>query len=174
MNILIPSDLSESSEHAIKYTYSIFDKGNVTLIYFNSGVSITESSIEEFTNRFKGLKPEINLNHTIKIGLFDSVEINKIISEFNIDLTIIGTHVHENILASIFGSRISNMITEIHCPVLIVPKEAEIKSIDTIGYACDLYRAKVELEKIIPFALSFKSFIQIVHVHPVFSSACKD
>ena len=168
MNILIPTEISYDSERIINFACSIFDKGNITLTSFNLGEPITQSALEKFSNRFEGLKSSLKLNCKATDRPFESNEINSLASELNIQLIIIGSHIYEDTKIGFLGFHISTLLSGINFPVLSVSKEIQTLAIKSIGYGCDLYDPKSELQKIIPFALAFNSLIHIVHVYPVF------
>ena len=189
-NILIPTDFSENSWNAIKYALSYlkntkctFHLFHVTLhaYAFNDQYSIisTAAIIEQSLLR-KAQKQLIDLlekvkkisnnkNHqflTLSSYNFFIDSIKNAIQENNIDLIIMGTKGASGIKEVIIGSNTSDLITQVQCPVLIVPENAKFKPPEKIVFPTDynVYHKPEILENITDLANTFNASIKILHV----------
>jgi nucleotide-binding universal stress UspA family protein len=85
------------------------------------------------------------------------------------DLMILGTVGEQGWLSKLFGSVAIKVMQEAHCPVLLVPQEAEYKNIHHILYAASPESAsKKPINLAIDFAKHFVSAIHFVHIDAVF------
>ena len=96
-------------------------------------------------------------------------------NNLNTDLLIMGTTGEQDWIDKAFGSVAIKVMQKAHCPVLLVPKNAEFKGIHHTLYAAsaDSFSSE-EVSRAIDFAKYFVSAIHFVHVNAVFEDPKKD
>jgi len=190
INILIPTDFSNNSWNAIKYGLAYFK--NTECIFFLMHVSLQTylfsgdvpliSSVEGFDKELvakakeelKKLLKRIKKIDTSKKHKFytiaaynffiDAVKNN--IEENNIDLIIMGTKGASGFKEVIIGSNTADLITQVKCPVLVVPENAVFKTPKELAFPTDYnstYEPKI-LDNVAAIATKFKSFIRVLYV----------
>jgi nucleotide-binding universal stress UspA family protein len=152
MNILIPTDFSDFSKHAINYVHNQFDlsKVNVKLIHTirephsTSGVLIrldqlmmkdAEKEMTKLVGRIEevyGVKTEyfIKYGH-LKDWVYQHADFYKT------DLIVMGTKGESNVSAKIMGSVTESLIRSSEVPVLAVPEQKESKPVHQFVLATD-------------------------------------
>ena len=189
-NILVPTDFSNNSWNAIKYGMSFFKKTpcnfyllNVTPITtYSTGeyplIPTTEiietkmlvqakESLEQMVKKMK--KIATNKEHkfyTISVYNHFIEAIRDCIEQKNIELIVMGTKGASGLSEIIIGSNTGNLITQIHCPVLIVPENAHFKKPKEIAFPTDynIFYAPEILNKVTDLAAQFNATIRIVHI----------
>ncbi|MFC5048094.1 universal stress protein [Aquimarina hainanensis] len=160
-HILIPTDFSTSSLHAITYALDFFrgetcsfhllhvqktseyQTGN--LMSSDASASIQDSIIQEDSDKLTSLIHTLSAKyphqsyHFIPEIEYDPFTdaINQIIIAKNIDLIVMGTNGVSGFKEVIFGSNTVNVIRNTSCPVLIVPKGYIFESIQNVLYTVD-------------------------------------
>ena len=173
-NILVPTDLSESSKNTLKYAITLSEKGNTKLFFYHASPSIKPSIQEDAIAFIKGVFNELGFNYeTVKPECivenvrFSNADIKTAIEKYDIDLVIMGTS-HEGLIVTFFGSHVSELINDVSCPVLSIPHGFSDMSIERIGYATELHDLSARVKEIVPFAKIFGASIEAFHVYPVF------
>ncbi len=190
-NILLLTDFSENSWHAIKYAiaFSKNDMCNFYLLHVNrlSNVIINESPYilnqEDFQNVYvkpskrqlvKTLKrisevfPD-NKNHrfyTLTDYNFFIESIRKHIEEKKIDLIVMGTKGASGLKKTLIGSNAADVITKVKCTTLIIPENAEYENLKEIAFPTDfslLYGIET-LQPISNIIETHNSSLRIVHI----------
>lgn len=173
MNILIPTDFSENSHNAIRYALDYF--ADIPVNFYILHISLNETicnneepegffklseNIEDtkvLQNSFAMLKEEIkackllseNANHHF-YPLFENVllveAIRKHVEEKEIDYILMGTKGASKKNRNEIGSNISEVITKVKCPILVIPENARFNKMKNIAFLTDyncIYRNKV-------------------------------
>ncbi len=173
-NILIPTDLTDCTEDAIKYAIKFLVKSNSKLFFYHLSENMKPEDIgymKDFIQRiFSEINIDINKIQTEYISEkadFSNEHIKKIIKKHSIDLVIICSH-HDAFHTTFFGSLLSDMINESSCPVLSIPHNYNSFKMDRIGFASELFDLKKRIKAIIPFAKLFNATIEVFHVYPVY------
>jgi len=189
-NILIPTDFSENSWNAIKYALSYLKKTKCKFYLFHvtlhsyafsdeysiiSTTAIIEQSLlkkaqKQLNDLLVNIKKlSANENHefeTLSSYNFFIDSIKDTIKEKNIDLVIMGTKGASGLKEVIIGSNTTDLITQVKCPVLIVPENAVFKVPEKIVFPTDynVYHKPEILKNITDLATTFNSTIKILHV----------
>ena len=166
LKVLIPTDFSRNAYHALKFALSISDmQKEMHLILLNS-YHLLPSSSEMFIsiddilhkNSQNGLKREIEqLKKDVKSPSFsyDLVSycgqlkngIKKAISNYDVDLIVMGTNGASGIQKFVVGSNATTIISEINKPVIVIPDQKDLNPIKSIVLALD-YRHQINWEAI--------------------------
>lgn len=191
MNILIPTDFSENSRNAIQYALKYF--ADIPVNFYILNVSLKESiskenpDNEEFVGFSKDklvietpmamLQEEIetckllakNQNHKF-YALHENVllveAIRKHVEEKEIDYILMGTKGASKTNRNEMGSNTSEVITKVKCPVLVIPKNAVFKKMNTIAFLTDyncIYRNKV-ISKLSESLQLQKAALRVLHI----------
>lgn len=163
-NILVPVDFSEPSKHAARYAIALADHLNAKkIILYNAyqqpmpadpllieptmnamevyNVSELGEISQEHLQRFKNeIQNEVPGSLQIEImGEFnDLIEgIGEICAAQDIGLIVTGITVGDKLTETLVGSRSIDIAKRIATPVLIVPHEADYKTIQNVLFACD-------------------------------------
>jgi len=156
--ILVPLDFSECSKNALKSAISLARKGNSEIIlmhayhvpvpHVEAGASamvqpLMEGYEQNVESDFQSLKEEIPA-----LGEFKTVEIivhgfatdaiYSTIESHQIDIVVMGTKGASGILEKLLGSITAQVIREAPCPVLAIPEQATMDSVQKIAMALDL------------------------------------
>ena len=87
------------------------------------------------------------------------------------DLLILGTRGEHDFVDKLLGSVAIRVVQEAHCPVLLVPKDAEYKGFHHTLYAASIDSAyNKEVDNAIDFAEYFISALHFIHVTAVFKN----
>jgi len=188
--ILIPTDFSENSWNAIEYALSFYKDTpcnfyllHVTLIT-NYGASEyplypsdevtnktllgqSKTALESLEKKIQKLYPNpIHEFFLINVCDFFIDAVKKVIKEKGIDLIVMGTKGASGLSEIIIGSNTGDLITQVKCPVLIVPEKAVFKIPVEIAFPTDyniFYPSKV-LNGIDQLAVMNNSTIRILHI----------
>jgi len=159
-NILLPTDLSENSKNAIDYALQLFKDDLCTFYFLNVQKTSNYISDDLMTNATdtvynavvfnakKELTDYVNLirvkhknsTHFFKELIdYDSFTdaINQAVSSKRIDLIIMGSNGASDAREVIFGSNTLQVIRNIECPTVVIPKEYEYKKPDNILFVLD-------------------------------------
>lgn len=181
MNILLPTDFSENADKATEIAFRIAQQteGQVTILHAYdlpySDRSMTtsllevmkenaESNMAEFE---KKIKAQYGSNYKVQVRLGNPIRlIHEVSNQKDVDMVVMGTKGASGIEEILIGSNAASVIQNTDKPVLVIPPNAQMDSINKIVFASDL-DPKVKsqpLERLREFALSNKSEIDIVHV----------
>lgn len=188
-NILIPTDFSKNSWNAIKYGLNYFINTECTfhllhvtlltnLIDGNAAIysvtNIEESLIKKakielqnLLEKIKKIDPSKKHNFQLLTShdfFIDSIKYH--IKEKNIDLIIMGTKGASGLKEMIIGSNTADLITQVKCPVLIVPENATFSIPREIAFPTDynIYYQPEILNKIIEVSKKYLSPLRILFV----------
>ncbi|WP_111710023.1 universal stress protein [Lutibacter citreus] len=188
-NILIPTDFSDNSWNAIKYGLNYFVNTECTFYLLHvtmysylinedtaitSGIKIDETLINKSKVDLEKLLEKVknidkNKNHHFKLlnsynFFIDAVKSQ--IKENNIDFIVMGTKGASGLSEIIIGSNTADLITQVKCPVLIVPENSKYKIPREIAFPTDYniyYNPDILLE-ILNLAKRNLSSLRILHV----------
>ncbi len=188
-NILIPTDFSENSWNAIVYGLEYFKNANCTFFLLNvalytlpvngdapisASLEIQETLIKAAKAELKTIENKINTLypnkkhtfHTISSYNFFIEAVKTLVKEKKIDLIIMGTKGASGLTEMIIGSNTADLITQVKCPVLIVPENATYSTPKEIAFPTDynIYYNPDILIQIIDLANEHASAIRILHV----------
>ncbi|MEO5996448.1 MAG: universal stress protein [Chitinophagaceae bacterium] len=158
--IIVPVDFSDTSKNAALYAVQIADqlKATVTLINVvdpivagsdgtpladaTEGVKkITEMALENIRLSMSDSNPSVAISHIANESNSLSDSLEKIVSEQNADLIIMGITGSSLIERIAIGSNTINIVQKNICPVIIVPPYAQYKEIKRILFATDFKNA---------------------------------
>lgn len=188
--ILIPTDFSENSWNAIQYALNFFKKTscNFYLLHVtpinNFGASefeiypsadvIDKTLIEHGKTALKNLAKKIEKQYSNPIHNFHLINsynffiegVKEQIKEKGIDLVVMGTKGASGLSEIIIGSNTGDLITQVKCPVLVVPEKAEFKVPDEIAFPTDynIFYPSAVLNGIDQLAEMYNSSIRILHI----------
>jgi len=160
--ILIPTDFSDNTAHALKYGYLIARQIKANILLCNAVIipaempqagfvvwpmeesdTLLKDSDDELlklkaslerTENHSGFKPAVScVNET---GLVTDV-VNQITQKEQIDLVVIGTHRSDGLSTFLLGDHSRSLIDGINKPLLLVPPGAHIGAVKKIAFATD-------------------------------------
>lgn len=173
-NILIPSDLSDCSSRTCEYAIMLGAQSNSKIFFYNISKKQNQGTADYFLSCIRQKCPKLKIDFDrlqtefiSEEGTFSNDHIKKIIKKNKIDLLIIGSG-HEGHKTTFYGSHMTELINEITCPVLSVPRVQKDLSLKKIGFASELFDLRTRIKTIIPFARQFDASIEVFHVHPVY------
>lgn len=188
--ILIPTDFSENSWNAIQYALdfykntacnfyllhatSIINSGSSEYPLFPSGDVIDKTLLTEGKTALKELVKKIkkqytNQNHNFHLintynNFIDAVK--EQIKQKGIEMIVMGTKGASGLSEIIVGSNTGDLITQVKCPVLIVPEKAIFRPPIEIAFPTDynVFYPPTILNNINQIAAMYNSNIRILHV----------
>ncbi|WP_421811572.1 universal stress protein [Flagellimonas sp.] len=155
-NILVPTDFSENSIQALKYTELLFStlECNFYLLYVGSLLD-TKNDVESFyetdqsddntKERLTELVKEIREHSTEAHHFFFPLHeygffiptIKKHLEENDIDLIVMGTKGASGLKEKVVGSNAGDVITRVQCNTLVVPIQVELSKPREIAFPTD-------------------------------------
>lgn len=159
-NVLIPTDFSENAWNALKYGVQFFENEptnfyllHVNLIELNSaGHDVAANSIiynpqntvgiidhlKEVEKRIEETFPKTTHKFYIQQehGFFID-GIKKTVENKHIDFIVMGTKGATGLKEVIVGTRTSEVITRVKCPILVVPEKAKYESPKELAFPTD-------------------------------------
>lgn len=192
-NILIPTDFSENAQNAIQYALDFYKEVpchfyllHVTQIsnyatlgeasLFQTNETIVQPIVEQVKTTLNNLvltlkKRSTNKNHHF-IPLYhynffiDTIKTQ--IEEKNIDLIVMGTKGASGISEVLMGSNTGDIITQVQCPVLIIPENATFNIPKEIAFPTDynIFYPSTILNTIKEFITRFNSSLKVLHIAP--------
>ena len=185
MKILAPTDLSQLSINGVKYAaalanYLLMDFDILYVIHqpmmLKSGILnakkldelLENDGIAELTQMVASLKKEFpnlkNIQYHISHAAKVDVEICQFAHKSECDMVVLATHGRSGIESIIMGSVTLSVINRCSVPVLAIPSNTTFSPVKNIALPANLTEIEYQLNTIIPFALLFNAYIEIVHV----------
>lgn len=190
--ILLPTDFSENSLHAIAYALEIFKAESCHFFFLHihpippysgagSGIrrragemhdEILANSRKELEELLIGLRVKYSnpLHSFVPMVRYDFFidGIRKVVWEHGIDFIFMGTKGATGLKKLTLGSNTGDVITKVQCPMIAVPAgcAAEAKEIE-IAFATDFripYDAKV-LDTLLEIVSLLKAHLDVVHIN---------
>jgi nucleotide-binding universal stress UspA family protein len=181
--ILVPIDFSTVSLNALDYAKNISRILNSKIILFHSihlqmisnemvdmvysevikdGLEVKKKMEELLTTiRKDGIACEIKI-----VSGFLADDIKKAVAEYHIDMVVTGTSGAKGIEGLFFGTNSATMFENVHCPVLIIPKDILFRAPKKIMYATDFNKKDFfHLKEICAFAHAFQSEVMVTHIN---------
>ncbi len=155
MNILIPTDFSDTARNAISFAIAAFGKDNRFILMnayeepsstTSSMISLRdilhESSVDSLKDEEQYIRVELHnpdLNLTTKSIYGDAISsINSCLQQDDIDLVVMGTTGATGLKEVTIGSVASGVINNVKCPILAVPGDFKFTSLGKVLFASDL------------------------------------
>jgi nucleotide-binding universal stress UspA family protein len=162
--ILFPTDFSETANNAFRYCLRLADEYEASILILHvvypeyqvmdvpvMAMQATQDKVEGARTLLQGfvdsglvqmevgdpLKNVPAIKSDVEVGEPVSV-ITKIARLEEVDMIVMGTRGEHNALEKFFGSITTGVIERTHCPVWIIPEEANYNRIDIAAYATDL------------------------------------
>lgn len=189
-NIMIPTDFSENSWNAIEYALRLYkkDRCNIYLLHVVSTMEylgddlslvpaistlevtmIKDAKVQLQTMEKRIARLPFNTRHNFipmaVYGLFLETLRNEV-KEKGIDVIVMGTKGASGLKKVVLGSNAGDVITKVHCPVLIVPEDAEYHSPKEIAFPTDynIFYGVTILDTVLEMARINNSSVRILHV----------
>lgn len=188
--ILVPVDFSKSSENALRYAILMADKMNATImianivspdvaviempvavdIAVNEKIKIAKERMTEITGRvltqvLRQIKNVPVIDSTIEIGSSEN-KITRYAEVEDFDFIFMGTRGEHNAIDKVLGSVASNVMKHAHCPVLVIPENAEFHETTLVAYATDLSEIDpFEIFRVSKLLAPFNPIIRCVHFY---------
>jgi len=188
--ILIPTDFSENSWNATQYALAFFKNTkcnfyflHVTLVsnyggsefpLFPSAEVIDKTLLNQGKTTLKSLVKKIKKQdtnpghnfHLINTYNYFVDAVKEQIEEKYIDLIVMGTKGASGLSEIVLGSNTGDIITQVKCPVLIVPENAVFSIPEEIAFPTDynIFYPSAILNYIVEFVKTYNSAIRILHV----------
>jgi len=187
--ILLPTDFSDNSWNAIKYTLKLFKNEKCTFYLLNAYTpviyhveyvlinpaqygladAVRETSLKDLEDIVKKVKSEFNNpNHQFEtIAAFNNIilEIKEVVKEKEIDYIVMGTKGATGAKEILFGSNTVQVFKNAKCPVLAIPSNFSFESPIEILFPSD-YEINFQerlVQPIIDIAKSYHSRINILN-----------
>ncbi|WP_437397979.1 universal stress protein [Flagellimonas lutimaris] len=188
--ILIPTDFSKNSLHALQYAKELFKceracffvlhaYGEEVYGEFKTAASEeieklkkekkeqTEKKLDELVNAVIG-EPPNPLHNFETVASFDNLVdgVNDFVDEMNIDLVVMGTKGETSNHKTTFGSYTIEIFKYVKCPVLAIPKDFEYRQPKSILFPTDylLPYKRRELKLLGDLAGKFKSKVHCLYI----------
>jgi len=183
MRVLIPTDFSESSIHAIRYAANLTETHHTELILlhawtitppypeFAEYVAAMDTSYfgeramkrtREFINRLHDEYPFFGTPLT-REGFAPDVILDAM-EELKPDLTVMGRRGMPGIGRAVFGSITSAVVKKAAGPVLIVPEKAPVVPLQEAAFATDFHESDLQaLQLLVKIAKPHGSHLNAVH-----------
>lgn len=190
--ILLPTDFSENASRAIDFALELF-KNDTCIFYFLNVYSVTSNILEILLNiepgseRYENAKlnsenglAELlsryafqqngNPKHSFQtISTFNSTlnAIKMVVDEKDIEFIVMGTKGESKSITDVYGTTAIHVMEKVrNCPVLVVPKSAQLRLPKEIVFPTGFktYFKKRELSHLIDLAKRAKASIRVLHV----------
>ncbi len=155
INILIPTDFSDSAQNAVNYALKYFSNSSANFYLLqvsNQNKQIFESEFADDiaveTKPKNQLKETVQILERIKTNVehhFFAIEesmsileaVRKNVAVKRVNYVVLGTKMQQNNQGSKVGSTSSEIITKVKCTMLVVPNHLEFTNISNIGFPTD-------------------------------------
>lgn len=187
-SILIPTDFSENAKSALSYALKLYANEACTFYFLNSFVYSSSRSTSLMTSNFIGtfrdnskrdlskLKTQMdekntNPNHSFEI-ISSSEELPHAIAEsitqYTIDMVIMGTQGATGLDAFFFGSNTVKTVQHIKsCPIIVVSADKDFDSPKKMAFPTDFNRPydPKTLKSLLNFAALHHAHIHVLHIN---------
>lgn len=183
LKILATSDFSDASKHALRYAIKITEniQGEIVLlnvVYMDGPPAASMSSMllesmktkayfkfQEFAESLDAeFGRKLNLQLRVEIGYPVARIIEKVAAEENAELIVLGRKGLSGLEKVFIGSVAAHVAMNSKYPVLLVPAKAELKPVEKMVDACDLYQTEEEFETVTYFASKLNATITMLHI----------
>ena len=183
--IIVPTDFSKGAWNALQYAaalgealeirevlvlnaYSAPHAGAATLVSIDRIMQQdSEEGLSAFMNKVKesGLSARFNFHSkSIHAGLVDAI--NSQVEDYNESLVVMGSLGETGTVEKLFGSNASDVALKAHCPVIVIPPEAEYTGCKHVILGSDFDHLSDRNLRILHTIASLdpSTHLQIVHV----------
>lgn len=187
--VLLPTDFSDNAWNAVTYALQLFKDTECTFYLLHvlpptlgSRKTLASRTTDEMLSRAEAQavekleelsgkavsmanKEKHKIETMTRFDLFtDAVE--DVVTDEKIDVVVMGSQGAGGIRGLFLGSNTSDLIGNVKCPILAIPKDLEFQAVDEIGFAIDYEFAyhKKGLSPVFWIAEKFKSGISFYHV----------
>ena len=182
--LLIPTDFSPVADNALKYAMemAVAYKLDISLlhvvllstpsvanvVYIDVATDFQKEAEEQMALKVKALQelyPTLNFNYKVETGLFlDSLQ--RYCDEVLPVAIVMGITGEGSTLDKMIGSNTILAMRSVTCPLIVVPKNGEFKSVGKICFACDLKNVanSTPLLAIKAFAKLFDAQVHILNI----------
>ena len=186
--ILVPTDFSKSAENALRYAVLLADKWDaeiqlIHVVYPSAAYADAPVAIDIMVDeQIKNAKPKMKtmaekilaqvlqqldnypiINSDIEIGSAEN-RIAQVAEEGEYDLIIMGTGTRDSRLDKFIGSVAGDVIKGAHCPIMIIPEEANYERFMMVAYATNLSESDpYEIWRTAKLLEPFNPIIRCVH-----------
>lgn len=183
IRIIVATDFSPASKHAIAYAFKAFDTSQVEFTLLNV-VHIDGPPPPFMFNRlvdslkiraqykYEAMlaelsKPQNAQIQKIRIEYGSPIHsvIEKVAREENADLIIAGAGTIQNLEQMVLGDVATNLVSHSAFPVIIVPLKAPVKPIEKIVNATGIEQTETDFLKIMQFAANIQAQVTMLHVY---------
>ena len=191
-HILLPTDFSDNARNAIVYAIQLFGNTDVEYTLLNTFVEpnmgtgamislrdvLHKESLEGLAKDLKFINDrfpdmELKIQRRSEYGSLPRV-INFIAKDETFDFVVMGTK-GETAGRWLMGSVAKSTIQDVNVPVIVIPEEAEYKSISKIVYATSLHEDETGLIKqITNLAEAYEASVTILHVDNTVSTRAQN
>lgn len=182
--ILFPTDFSEAAQHAFKAARRIAKQMGATIdvisvfnLPFTDASSVPPEMIQKMLeenqqNCNKNLdaftqeaEEKVLGNKEALYGVFISTEVTDYAKQNEYDLIIMGTKGERNTLEKMLGSVTTQTMMHAPCPVLAIPLEARIETLNRIAYATAFEKSDNHaVDQLLRFTKTLGASVHFVHV----------
>jgi nucleotide-binding universal stress UspA family protein len=184
-NILVPTDFSVTARNAFRYANVLAEAcgAEITVLHVNeyffpiSEIAVAplsqqeENKVEEAMQEFiedESDNSNVMIKSKVKSKILKGDPVGRILylSQYgDVDLIVMGTTGLQDFLSKIIGSTSLDISNKAHCPVVLVPRDAQWKRIDKMLFSTTYEAASVKMvREIADFARIFKAIVDFVHV----------
>ncbi|GAB4010468.1 universal stress protein [Spirosoma migulaei] len=183
--ILVPVDFSKTAENALIFAINLSQKLQAHIILFhsfhtyhtNAYVSAKALEQESLTAKLHADQKLKELYDNISVSAFSPPEyissknelreeLLQLLAERSVELIVMGTQGLGNKLEGrLFGTNTSWVVEKATCPVIVIPENLQLETLEEIVYASDYMPDDiVNLENLSKIAQSFQANITVIHV----------
>ncbi len=184
--ILVPIDFSKNSQNALKYAMRLSSKLEARLMLFHSFYSPHASghlsvedansgkktghelALQEMREFYQACQPDPLKPVEYITGHRELREaLPKIVKENSIDLMVMGTQGSGWLEGKLFGTNTSWAIENIDCPLIAIPENENLPSIEHVAYASEYLNSDIiNLQITMALAERLGADVTLVHVEP--------
>ncbi len=190
--ILVLTDFSKNAEHAAKAAIVLSENLHTNVLLYNvvlgvpiapyyaQGILVTENDLwlhEESKNKLDSLAERLETEDPAACGQFSpSINVQcgegslgdnivDIIEHHNIELIIMGAKTSSTFDHILFGSDTNSVIKHTTRPVLVIPQQSDLKSIQKVTFASDFSNGDLNaVNYLVTLGRVFHFNLEIVHV----------
>lgn len=185
-NIVVPTDFSATSQNAFAYAQVLAEAlgSEITVVHVKeyflpaSEISIPsitiydESPLNETMKNFVEFKDEqssVMLKSKVKTKILKGNTIDELVhysSKKDVDLIVMGTTGLQDFVSKIIGTVSLDVANKAHCPVLLVPRDANWQPINRIMFTANYASTSPKtVREVMDFAEIIDANIHFVHVN---------
>lgn len=178
--ILVPTDFSDVAANALQYALAFaryVEATQIDVLHVFTPQTASDGAVippvaelmdtrraqlDRFLKLAKG-EENIQIEGGLEVGLAADVVCEQ---SAEYDMVIMGAYGEADVLENIFGSISTAVAQHAHCPVLLIPDQAEFKELRHILYASnDLSLSRRAVLQLINFNELFRARIHFVHIN---------